>query len=99
MSTIEVVCAIFAIGVLSGLRALSPIAVVCWLGLLHRLPVTGWASFVGTKVAVGLFSLGDIPGRCVHEAALLRHRLPGKHPPGAVFMPIAIFEVENSMAL
>ena len=38
MSTIEVVCAIFAIGVLSGLRALSPIAVVCWLALLHRLP-------------------------------------------------------------
>src|ERR1700679_2695195 len=60
MSTIEVVCAIFAIGVLSGLRALSPIAVVCWLGLLHRLPVTGWASFVGTKVAVGLFSLGAV---------------------------------------
>ncbi len=60
MSTIEVVCAIIAIGVLSGLRALSPIAVVCWLALLHRLPVTGWASFVGSKVAVGLFSLGAV---------------------------------------
>jgi uncharacterized membrane protein len=60
LSTIEVVCAILAIGVLSGLRALSPIAVVCWLALLHRLPVTGWASFVGSKVAVGLFSLGAV---------------------------------------
>jgi uncharacterized membrane protein len=60
MSTIEVVCAIIAIGVLSGLRALSPIAVVCWLALLHRLPVAGWASFVGNKVAVGLFSLGAV---------------------------------------
>jgi len=60
MSTIEVVCAIFAIGVLSGLRALSPIAVVCWSALLHRLPVTGWASFVGSKVAAGLFSLGAV---------------------------------------
>jgi uncharacterized membrane protein len=60
MSTIEVVCAILAIGVLSGLRALSPIAVICWLALLHRLPVTGWASFVGSKVAVGLFSLGAV---------------------------------------
>jgi uncharacterized membrane protein len=60
MSTIEVVCAIFAIGVFSGLRALSPIAVVCWLALLHRLPLTGWASFVGTKAAVVLFSLGAV---------------------------------------
>jgi uncharacterized membrane protein len=58
LSTIEVVCAIFAIGALSGLRALSPIAVVCWLGLLHRLPLTGWDFFVGSKVAAGLFSLG-----------------------------------------
>ncbi len=60
MSTIEVVCAIFAIGILSGLRALSPIAVVAWLTLLHRLPLTGWASFVGSKVAVVLFSLGAV---------------------------------------
>ena len=60
MSTIEVVCAIFAIGMLSGLRALSPIAVVCWLKLLHRLPLTGWASFLGSKVAVVLFSLGAV---------------------------------------
>ncbi len=60
MSTIEIVCAIIAIGMLSGLRALSPIAVVCWLALLHRLPLTGWASFVGSKVAVGLFSLGAV---------------------------------------
>jgi len=60
MSTIEVVCSIFAIGLLSGLRALSPIAVLCWLALLHRLPLTGWASFVGSKVAVGLFSLGAV---------------------------------------
>src|SRR5271156_2695044 len=60
MSTIEVVSAIFAIGMLSGLRALSPIAVLCWLALLHRLQLTGWASFAGSKVAVGLFSLGAV---------------------------------------
>jgi uncharacterized membrane protein len=60
MTTIEVVCAIFAIGMLSGLRALSPIAVLCWLALLHRLPLTGWASFAGSKVAVVLFSLGAV---------------------------------------
>ncbi len=60
MSTFEVACAIFAIGMLSGLRALSPIAVVCWLALLHRLPLTGWASFVGSKAAVVLFSLGAV---------------------------------------
>ena len=60
LSIIEVVCAIFLIGMLSGLRALSPIAVLCWLGLLHRLPLTGWASFAAGKVAVGLFSLGAV---------------------------------------
>jgi uncharacterized membrane protein len=60
MSTVEVVAAIFAIGVLSGLRALSPIAIVCWLAMLHRLSLTGWVSFVGSKVAVGLFSLGAV---------------------------------------
>ncbi len=58
MSTIEIVCAIFAIGILSGLRALSPIAVICWVTLLHRLQLTGWATFVGSKVSVVVFSLG-----------------------------------------
>jgi uncharacterized membrane protein len=61
MSTFEVVCAIFAIGMLTGLRAISPIAVVCWFGLLHRLPLgTGWVSYLGSKVAVVLFSLGAV---------------------------------------
>lgn len=60
MSTIEVVFAIVALGMLSGLRALSPIAVVCWLAMLHRLPLTGWVSFVGSKIAVVLFSLGAV---------------------------------------
>jgi uncharacterized membrane protein len=60
MSTLQVVVAVFAIGMLSGLRALSPIAVLCWLALLHRLPLTGWVSFVGNKIAVGLFSLGAV---------------------------------------
>jgi len=60
MSTIEVVCAIFAIGIFSGLRALSPIAVLCWLGVLHRLPVNGWDAFVRSKVVAGLFSFGAL---------------------------------------
>jgi uncharacterized membrane protein len=60
MSTLEVVAAIFAIGMLSGLRALSPIAVICWLAMLHRLPLNGWVSFAGSKVAVGVFSVGAV---------------------------------------
>ena len=60
MSTFEVICAIFAIGMLSGLRALSPIAVICWLALLHRLPLSGWVSFVGSKIAAGLFTLAAL---------------------------------------
>jgi uncharacterized membrane protein len=60
MSTFEVVAAIFAIGMLSGLRALSPIAVICWLAMLQRLSLHGWVSFVGSRVAVAIFSLGAV---------------------------------------
>jgi uncharacterized membrane protein len=60
VSTIEIVCAIFAIGILSGLRALSPIAVICWVALLHRLPLSGWATFASYKVSVGVFSLAAV---------------------------------------
>ena len=60
MSTLEVIAAIFAIGLLSGLRALSPIAIICWLAMLHRLSLNGWVSFAGSKVAVGLFSVGAV---------------------------------------
>jgi uncharacterized membrane protein len=60
MSMMEALGAIFAIGMLSGLRALSPIAVICWVALLHRLSLTGWVSFVGSKVAVAVFSLGAL---------------------------------------
>jgi uncharacterized membrane protein len=60
MSMGEAVGAIFLIGMLSGLRALSPIAVICWVAMLHRLSLTGWPSFVGSKIAVGLFSLGAL---------------------------------------
>jgi uncharacterized membrane protein len=28
--------------------------------MLHRLSLTGWVSFVGSKIAVGLFSLGAV---------------------------------------
>ena len=46
MSTIEVVAAIFAIGVLSGLRALSPIAIVCWLAAKNPLgPIKGGGAY------------------------------------------------------
>jgi uncharacterized membrane protein len=60
MSTLEVICAIFAIGMLTGLRGLSPIAVISWLAAFHRLPLTGWVSYIGSKVAVVLFSLGAV---------------------------------------
>ena len=60
MPALEVIGGIFAIGMLSGLRALSPIAVLCWLAMLHRVSLSGWVSFVGSKVAVGLFSLGAV---------------------------------------
>ncbi|WP_263358059.1 DUF4126 domain-containing protein [Acidicapsa ligni] len=48
---------LFAIGVLTGLRTLTPIAVFCWMTLLGRVPANvGWGGFAGNKIVVGLFT-------------------------------------------
>ena len=61
MTNPEILLGLFAIGVLTGLRAMTPIAVLCWFTFLSRVPIApGWLSFVASKISVGVFTLGAI---------------------------------------
>ena len=53
---------VFLLGTLTGLRTLTPIAVMCWFAYLRgtfepALMVTGWRSFIANPISVGVFSL------------------------------------------
>ncbi len=49
------------LGVSTGLRSFTPLAVAAWFARAGRLPVEGtWASWVGHPVAVGLFTAGAL---------------------------------------
>lgn len=54
------------LGVSTGLRSFTPLAVTAWFAHLGKLPVTGtWASWVGSPWSVGLFTaaaLGEYIG-------------------------------------
>ncbi len=50
--------AIPLLGMCTGLRTMTPIALVCWYAHLGYLPVGGtWAFWVATAIAVGVFTL------------------------------------------
>ena len=84
---IEVVCKRSSPSVCcQGLRALSPIACVCWLTLLSiGSPLTGWASFAGVRSRSdpvfarrrGRIDLGQHLSRCRLEATGLHPDLLG----------------------
>jgi uncharacterized membrane protein len=58
--------AIPLLGLTTGLRSMTPMAVACWFAYLGHLPVQGtWAFWIAHPVAVGiftLFALGEIVG-------------------------------------
>jgi uncharacterized membrane protein len=61
MSMFEIILGLFAIGVLTGLRAMTPIAVLCWMTTLGRIPtVQNWMGFVANRISVGVFTLGAV---------------------------------------
>jgi uncharacterized membrane protein len=61
MTQPQIILGLFAIGVLTGLRAMTPIAVLCWVTMLGRIPTAhGWTSFVANKISVGLFTLAAL---------------------------------------
>ena len=48
----------FAIGIIAGLRALTPVAVVCWMAHFGVLHLQGTRlSFMGSAITVGIFTL------------------------------------------
>jgi len=57
---------LFAIGILTGLRTLTPMAVLCWITVLGRFRAgAGWMSFPASRISVGIFSvlaLGELIG-------------------------------------
>jgi uncharacterized membrane protein len=71
---------LFAIGFLTGLRAMTPIAVICWMTVLGRVPAAaGWMRFAGSRISVGVFSvaaLGELVGDKLPNAPA-RTKAPG----------------------
>lgn len=45
------------LGMCTGLRALTPIAVLCWFAYRNALHLVGWRSFTANVIAVGVFTL------------------------------------------
>jgi uncharacterized membrane protein len=61
MSTSEICVLIFAIGFVTGLRALTPPAAVAWAAHLGWLNLHGTPlSFLGSTIAVAIFTLGAV---------------------------------------
>jgi uncharacterized membrane protein len=54
------------LGLTTGLRCMTPIAVLCWFARLGYLPVQGtWAAWTASSISVGvftLFALGELVG-------------------------------------
>jgi uncharacterized membrane protein len=53
------------VGVVTGMRSMTALAVLCWFSWLGLMPETGWASWSGTAVAAILFgvcALGEYAG-------------------------------------
>jgi uncharacterized membrane protein len=51
---------ILLIGVCTGLRTMTPIAVICWFAYLHHLALTGWRGYAASLVSVVIFTLAAL---------------------------------------
>ena len=80
MTQSHLILGFFAIGVLTGLRAMTPIAVLCWVTMIGRIPTAhGWMSFAANKISVGVFTLaalGELIGDKLPNTPS-RTKLPG----------------------
>ena len=55
----------FLLGLVTGMRSMTGMAVLCWFAYLGRTPVHGWAFWAGnlvTAIVFGLFALGEYIG-------------------------------------
>ena len=58
MAMLSWMLAIPVLGMMVGLRTMTPIAIVCWFAWLGDLPVDGtWAAWSGKLISVILFSI------------------------------------------
>ncbi len=53
---------VLLLGMLTGLRTLTPFAIMCWFAYIKGvyappLELTGWRSFIGNPISVGVFTL------------------------------------------
>jgi uncharacterized membrane protein len=80
MTQSQIILGLLAIGVLTGLRAMTPIAVLCWVTVLGRIPTAhGWMSFIANKISVGVFTfaaIGELIGDKLPNTPS-RTKLPG----------------------
>jgi len=51
---------VLLIGVCTGLRTMTPIAVLCWFAYLHHLALTGWRGYAAYLVSVVIFTLAAL---------------------------------------
>ena len=69
---------ILVLGVVTGMRTLTGIAVVCWAAWLTTVPQTGWASWTGYLVSVVVFSFLAV-GEYIGDT---RPNTPSRKAPG-----------------
>ena len=56
-----VIPGLFLVGFLTGLRTMTPIAVLCWMAMLGRIVMApGWVEFAAHKISVGIFSVAAL---------------------------------------
>ena len=48
---------VMMLGVCTGLRTMTPVAVLCWFAYRNLLHLTGWRSFTANIIAVAIFTL------------------------------------------
>jgi uncharacterized membrane protein len=66
-------------GVVTGMRSMTALAVLCWFAWLGLLPETGWAHWSATAVAAiafGLCALGEYAGDVMPQAPSRTTMLP-----------------------
>ena len=77
-----VIPGLFLVGFLTGLRTMTPIAVLCWMATLGRVvTAAGWTGFVAHKISAGIFSVAAL-------AEIVGDKLPSSpsriSPPGLI---------------
>jgi uncharacterized membrane protein len=83
------------LGLATGLRSLTPMAVLCWFAYLGYLPVdTTWASWTARPISVAIFTILAV-GELVADKL---PRTPNRIAPGPLFGRLALGGLVGSIA-